>query len=214
MTLLPPSILLQAYANGSFPMAIPSGQIIWPNPTKRGIIPLPSDTHWINKLPHGIRRDLRRFNWRITCNLSFQKVLLACANRPETWISPTIANSYLILHKLGFAHSVEVWLNDQLAGGLYGVHIGAAFFGESMFHSVSGASKVALVALIHSLAQSNFLLLDTQWLTPHLALFGAIEIPRRKYLQLLHSALSQHTHFPLHAIQNFIPNLNPLPSQT
>jgi leucyl/phenylalanyl-tRNA--protein transferase len=113
-----------------------------------------------------------------------------CARRPETWINDEIIESYTRLHQLGHAHSVEAWQNDELAGGLYGVVIGGAFFGESMFHHVRDASKIALLALAEHLRKQRFALLDTQWLTPHLQKFGAIEIPRHQYLHLLNAAVN------------------------
>lgn len=205
MNIIPSNILLRAYREGTFPMALENGSIAWFNPQRRGIIPLPANpAAWLADLPHGIRRDLRRRPWRLTTDAAFPQVLQGCANRKETWIDPIIARSYLHLHKLGHAHSLEVWLDDHLTGGLYGVHIGAAFFGESMFHLISGASKVALVALIGGLASSQFQLLDTQWLTPHLALFGAIEIPRAHYLALLGQATNLQLPFPSQAICSFL----------
>ena len=120
---------------------------------------------------------------------AFEQVIRACSNRRDTWIDETIVQSYLALHRAGHAHSLEIWRDGKLAGGLYGVQIGGAFFGESMFHHVSGACKVALVCLVGRLKKRGFQLLDTQWTTPHLAQFGAITIPRRNYLQLLQIAL-------------------------
>ncbi len=127
-------------------------------------------------------------------NTSFEQVVRACSNRRETWIDETIIQSYLGLNRAGHAHSLEVWREGMLAGGLYGVQIGGAFFGESMFHHVPGASKVALIVLATRLKTAGFQLLDTQWTTPHLAQFGAISIPRREYLQRLQSAIRTNPH--------------------
>lgn len=189
---LPVNLLLSAYSAGYFPMGMPDGTIGWLSPDPRGIIPLKTPLH----LPHGIRRDLKKRNWQIRCNTAFENVIKGCASRPETWINHVIISSYLDLHRSDFAHSVEVWLDNQLVGGLYGVHLGAAFFGESMFSKVSGASKVALVWLIENLAAAGFQLLDTQWLTDHLRLFGGMEVPRAEYLSLLKLALQRHVKFP------------------
>jgi leucyl/phenylalanyl-tRNA--protein transferase len=127
---------------------------------------------------------------------AFAEVMLACAEREETWIDGTIFRSYVALHQAGHAHSVEVWRDGQLAGGLYGVRIGAAFFGESMFHRVTDASKVALCHLIAMLKAGGFRLLDTQWVTPHLARFGAVEIPRPVYLRMLTAAVATPAKWP------------------
>ena len=183
--IIPPKILLELYGQGLFPMAGPDGlQLFSPDP--RGIIPI-DGFH----IPHGTRRTLRARAWEVRLDSAFDQVLLACAEREETWIDETIFHSYYELHRLGQAHSVEVWLDGMLAGGLYGVRLGAAFFGESMFHRVTGASKVALCHLVKMLRQGGFLLLDTQWVTPHLATFGAIEIPRAAYQKLLADAVGR-----------------------
>ena len=126
---------------------------------------------------------------------AFADVMKGCAERDETWIDDTVMASYCELHRRGFAHSVEAWLEDELAGGLYGVSIGGAFFGESMFHRRTDASKVSLVALVEHLRERRFTLLDTQWTTPHLETFGAIEIPKRVYMRRLHDALATKTTF-------------------
>jgi leucyl/phenylalanyl-tRNA--protein transferase len=191
MELIPPIMLLDAYARGLFPMALEDGEIGWFSPEQRGILPLEKRS-W----PHGVRRDLRRADWEIRVDTSFAVVVEACAAREETWIDGIIFRSYLALHELGRAHSVEVWLDGKLAGGLYGVHLGAAFFGESMFHRVSGASKVALVVLLETLRGAGFQLLDTQWVTPHLRQFGAREILRLEYRDRLRRALQKELPFP------------------
>jgi leucyl/phenylalanyl-tRNA--protein transferase len=132
---------------------------------------------------------VRKKSFEIRINTSFSEVMRECARRRETWINGEIIESYTRLHQLGHAHSVEAWQNGELAGGLYGLAIGGAFFGESMFHHVRDASKVALLALTDRLRERRFKLLDTQWVTPHLEQFGAIEIPRPEYLHLLNSAV-------------------------
>jgi leucyl/phenylalanyl-tRNA---protein transferase len=177
-------ILLQGYRLGVFPMAMEDGSIEWFSPTRRGIIPLEEF-----RLPHTARKAWKRGLFEIRIDYAFAEVIRACARRAETWINDEIVVSYDQLHRLGHAHSVEAWQNGKLAGGLYGVAVGGAFFGESMFHRVNDASKVALAALVERLKEHKFVLLDTQWLTPHLMQFGAIEIPRVKYLQLLERAL-------------------------
>jgi len=184
---LTPELLLPAYRRGYFPMALDPGERIgWFSPDPRAIIPLDDQFH----IPHGLRRRLKNNPFTITTNQRFEAVMRACAIRDEgTWMSEEIIASYTNLHQLGHAHSVEVYQGDELVGGLYGVHIGAAFFGESMFHRATDASKVALVWLVERLRERGFVLLDTQWLTPHLATFGTYEIPRTDYLRRLRSAL-------------------------
>ena len=163
------------------------GMIRWFAPDPRAIIPLDDRFH----IPHGLRRTLQKAPFEITFDRAFPAVMRECANRAEgTWISPQIYQSYCRLHQLGHAHSVEVWLAGELVGGLYGVAIGAAFFGESMFHRATDASKVALVALVERLRQRGFVLLDTQWQTPHLTQFGTREIPRVEYVQILTRAVT------------------------
>lgn len=163
------------------------GEIGWFSPDPRGVIPLDDRFH----IPHGVRRRLKQQQFTITFDTEFERVIRECARRKEgTWISEEIVVSYCRLHRLGFAHSVETRLQGQLVGGLYGVHLGGAFFGESMFHRVTDASKVALVALVERLRERGFVLLDTQWRTPHLAQFGTLEIPRREYLRQLKRAIS------------------------
>jgi len=181
-------LLLAAYCQGIFPMAInANGDIAWFSPDPRAIIPLDERFH----IPHGLQRVLKREQFRITFDSDFGTVIRSCAKaHGSTWISKEIIHSYSQLHKLGFAHSVEAWFDDKLAGGLYGVHIGGAFFGESMFHSVTDASKVALVALVERLRTQKFLLLDTQWTTPHLLQFGTYEIPKSEYMELLMKAIA------------------------
>jgi len=179
-TYLNPELLLHAYAQGVFPMAIKKDEIGWFSPDPRGILPLDSF-----HVPHGLARRLKNNPFEIRINTAFEHVMRGCAKREETWISKEILTSYCTLHQLGFAHSVEAWNNGKLVGGLYGVALGGAFFGESMFHTQTDASKVALHALITRLRGKGFGLLDTQWVTPHLATFGGISIARSKYLKLL-----------------------------
>ena len=177
-------LLLQGYRLGVFPMAMEDGTIEWFSPDPRAILPL--DTF---HLPHVLRRLLRRKIFEIKIDTDFSEVIEACAKREDTWINREIIESYIRLHELGHAHSVETWREGDLAGGLYGVAVGGAFFGESMFHRVTDASKIALVSLVEHLRARKFALLDTQWLTPHLQQFGGVEISRNHYLRLLHRAV-------------------------
>lgn len=183
--IIPPEKLLAAYAQGVFPMA-EDGEILWFSPQNRGLIPLDERFH----IPKNLRKTLRRKPFEIRRNGDFRQVVSACSQRTETWIDDTILESYANLHALGFAHSIETWQNDQLVGGLYGVSLGRAFFGESMFSKVTDASKVALVALVDWLRAQQFTLLDTQWMTQHLRQFGGFEVPRPVYLELLHEAIA------------------------
>lgn len=178
-------ILLQGYRLGVFPMAMEDSSIEWFSPDPRGILPL--DRFHV---PHGLARVLRKQPFEVRIDTAFSEVMEHCADRGETWINSEIIESYTRLHRLGHAHSVEAWQDGRLAGGLYGVALGGAFFGESMFHVVTDASKVALTALVDRLRANRFILLDMQWLTPHLAQFGGTEIPRRHYVHLLARALA------------------------
>lgn len=183
-------LLLAAYASGWFPMADERGQLSWYSPDPRGIIPL--DRFHV---PSRLGRALKRGRFRIGVNSAFEAVMRACAvaerdrDDPGTWISEEIIASYCALHQRGYAHSVEAWAESRLVGGLYGVAIGGAFFGESMFHHATDASKVALVALVDRLRDRGFALLDTQWTTGHLQQFGAVEVPRELYLRELDASL-------------------------
>jgi leucyl/phenylalanyl-tRNA---protein transferase len=179
-----PDFLLNAYAQGIFPMGTPEGDMAWFSPDPRGVLPL-EGFH----VPHGLERTLKKGLFEVRFNTAFGAVMQACAEREETWIDAEILASYGELHRLGFAYSVEAWHEGQLAGGLYGVALGGAFFGESMFHRETDASKVALHALVGRLKERGFTLLDLQWVTPHLATFGAVEIPRPEYLRRLRAAL-------------------------
>lgn len=199
---LTPELLLRAYALGVFPMAESrqAEELHWVDPELRGVLPL-DGIH----LPRKLYRKLKRNDFLITCNQAFAEVVRACAEpvekRPETWINPTIERLYGELHRMGFAQSIEVWLPQEgdrrLVGGLYGVSLGAAFFGESMFTRVTDASKVALFHLIIRLRRGGFLLLDTQFTTPHLRRFGAVDVPRDHYKGLLGRALREKATFPV-----------------
>ena len=187
---IPPQVLLRAYAAGIFPMAESRDDpaVYWIDPEMRGVMPLDAF-----HLPRSLRRTLRRGPFTVRCDTAFDRVIGACAEsargREETWINATIERAYGRLHQLGFVHSVETWLGDDLVGGLYGVSLGGAFFGESMFSRRTDASKVALAHLVARLRLGGFKLLDTQFVTEHLKRFGAIEIPAREYQRRLDAAL-------------------------
>lgn len=183
---LGPEKLLAAYVIGIFPMADDADEIRWLSPDPRAIIE--PDAF---KVSRSLRVATQRRVFEVTINRAFPEVIEACADRAEgTWISEEIHKAYCKLHRLGFAHSVESWRDGRLVGGLYGVAIGGAFFGESMFHRVSDASKVALVHLVERMRQRGFVLLDVQFMTEHLRQFGAVEIPRSEYERRLRQALS------------------------
>jgi len=182
--MIEPELLLQGYRLGVFPMAMADDTIEWFSPDPRAILPL-DKFH----VPHALRRTLKKEVFNVRVDQRFAEVIRACAKRKDTWINDEIIHSYERLHELGYAHSVETWSEGKLVSGLYGVAIGGAFFGESMFHRVTDASKVALVALVQRLRARKFVLLDTQWLTPHLAQFGVNEISRSHYLRLLGRAI-------------------------
>jgi leucyl/phenylalanyl-tRNA--protein transferase len=186
------ALLIRAYSAGVFPMALDDGQIGWFSPDPRGILPLETF-----RVPSRLARVIRQERFEITVDREFAAVMRNCAERPDegTWISDEILASYIALHERGLAHSVETWQAGKLVGGLYGVHLGGAFFGESMFHRVTDASKVALAALVERLQARGFTLLDIQWVTPHLSRFGAVEVPRREYLQRLQEALRRDCSF-------------------
>ena len=196
MTRLTPQLLLGAYASGIFPMAESrhDRDLFWIDPEVRGILPL-KRFH----IPRSLRKTLRRDLFEVRCDTAFAQVIRACAesttSRPETWINPEIERLYSALHDMGFAHSVECWQGGRLLGGLYGVALGGAFFGESMFSRVRDASKVALCHLVARLRRDNYVLLDTQFVTDHLKRFGAIEIPRRHYRNRLTKALQRDARF-------------------
>jgi leucyl/phenylalanyl-tRNA--protein transferase len=187
---IPPEVLLQGYRLGVFPMAMDDGAIEWFSPDPRGVIPLDAF-----HVPHALERVLRRGIFEVRINTAFEQVMRRCGERDDTWINDEIIQSYTALHRLGCAHSVETWQDGRIAGGLYGVSIGGAFFGESMFHNVTDASKVALCALVDRMRARRFTLLDTQWLTPHLRRFGGLEISRREYMYLLTRAVALRRSF-------------------
>jgi leucyl/phenylalanyl-tRNA--protein transferase len=189
--MIPAPLLLHAYRNAIFPMAMEDGEIGWFSPDPRAIIPLDDGFH----LPHGLRRTLRKGLFEIRIDVNFEEVMRRCGQRDETWINEEIIASYVNLHECGHAHSVEAWQGGRLVGGLYGVAMGGAFFGESMFHEVTDASKVALHALVVRMRERGFRLLDTQWLTPHLRTMGAIEIPRDDYQRRLRDCVDDACRF-------------------
>lgn len=197
MIRLTPGILLQAYAAGIFPMAEAADdpELFWVDPKRRGILPLDAF-----HVPRRLRRVLRRGRIAVRCDTAFEAVMRSCAEasetRPTTWINDEIVQLYGALFARGAAHSVECFLDGELVGGLYGVSLGAAFFGESMFSRVTDASKIALVHLVARLRLGGYRLLDTQFVTPHLAQFGCIEISRARYHRLLAEALRQRAVFP------------------
>lgn len=162
-----------------------AGEIQWFSPALRGLIPLDGRFH----IPHGLKRSLRRQPFQVKWDSAFREVMLACAERDETWIDAVILESYCALHAAGFAHSVECWDDEGLQGGLYGVELPGVFCGESMFSRKTDASKIALVALVEHLRTRAFHLLDTQWLTPHLRQFGGYELTRHQYHAALQDAL-------------------------
>ena len=195
---LTPEILLRAYAEGLFPMAEKRDDptLYWVSPDQRGILPL-DQFH----VPHRLARTVRSGHFTVTSDQAFTAVMQACAapapGREESWINDEILRLYTALHAGGHAHSIECWRGDKLVGGLYGVRLGGAFFGESMFSRARDASQVALVHLVDILQRGGFTLLDTQFITAHLAQFGAVEIPRAQYLALLNQALNREAVWPL-----------------
>jgi len=196
---LTPELLLNAYAVGIFPMAESrtDPELYWVDPEQRGILPL--DGFHIS---HSLRRALRRQPFDIRIDTAFAATVAACAEptpeRPESWINPEIEQLYAALFERGHAHSVESWHNGQLVGGLYGVSLGGAFFGESMFSRATNASKIALCHLVARLKAGGYQLLDTQFVTSHLARFGATEITRHEYRRRLGAALRVPANFPRH----------------
>jgi leucyl/phenylalanyl-tRNA---protein transferase len=191
-------MLLSAYAQGLFPMAERRDDptLYWVSPDQRGVIPLDSF-----HVPHRLARTARSGRFTVTSDTAFARVMQECAasrpGREESWINAEILRLYGALAASGHAHSVECWRDGKLVGGLYGVMLGGAFFGESMFSNETDASKVALVALVEMLKRGGFTLLDTQFLTPHLARFGAREIPRAEYLLLLEDAIRRNAAWPI-----------------
>jgi leucyl/phenylalanyl-tRNA--protein transferase len=189
---LTPDLLVQGYRSGYFPMADPSdGRIGWFSPDPRAIIPLDG-----LRVSRSLRRTVRRRTFELASDRDFEGVIRACAARPETWISEEIVAAYVRLSGLGLAHTVETRRDGMLVGGLYGVALGGAFFGESMFSAVEDASKVALVELVRRLRAGGFTLLDTQFMTGHLRGLGAVEVPRARYLELLEDAIAADARWP------------------
>ena len=185
-------LLLHAYSVGVFPMSDhrDDDDIFWVDPKRRGILPL--DRFHLSR---SLAKRIRRGSFTITVNRDFDAVVAGCADRPETWINGEIHDRYLELHAMGHAHSLEIWQQDALVGGVYGVSLGAAFFGESMFSRRTDASKVALAYLVDRLRLGGFLLCDTQFLTAHLASLGAEEISRAAYHQRLQQAIHRNADF-------------------
>jgi leucyl/phenylalanyl-tRNA--protein transferase len=196
MTTITPQILLKAYAAGVFPMAesAEDNALYWVEPEFRGIIPFESF-----HVPRSLRKTIRQQRFEVTVDRAFAAVIAGCAEktteRPSTWINARITALYTQLHKMGFCHSVEAWCQGKLAGGLYGVRIGAAFFGESMFSRERDASKVALVHLVARLKKGGFRLLDAQFINDHLRQFGAVEVSRNSYQRLLDLAIAEEADF-------------------
>jgi leucyl/phenylalanyl-tRNA--protein transferase len=193
---LDPRTLLNAYAQGLFPMANRQGRIQWYTAEPRGVIPL-NKFHVSGTLRTLVRKSPAEGGFEIRFNHDFETTMRACQELREdgTWINEPLIEAYVRLHELGQAHSVEAWIDGKLAGGLYGVSLGGAFFGESMFHRVRDASKVALVHLVDRLKQRGFELLDTQATTPHLRTFGCVDISAKQYLELLKSAIETECKF-------------------
>jgi leucyl/phenylalanyl-tRNA--protein transferase len=192
---LNPEVVLAAYTHGAFPMTDPDGITRWYTADPRGVLPL-EQFH----CPRTLRQIVRQHRFDVRINTNFEATMRACmtVTRPDadgSWISDDLIGVYTTLHRGGFAHSVEAYERDELVGGLYGVSIGGAFFGESMFHRAANASKVCLVHLVQRLIDRNFALLDTQMVTSHMRQFGTIEIPVRDYMMRLEQALRQSCNF-------------------
>lgn len=194
MKIIPSELLLRGYRQGIFPMASSrfSKEVEWYTAPERGIIPI-GGFH----VSKNLARLIRQGKYKVKVNTRFREVVKGCADRPVTWINDLIINSYDILHQMGFAHSVEIYKNGKLAGGLYGVHVGAAFFGESMFHYEPDADKAALYYCHQILQENKFLLWDTQFYTEHLGRFGCIEIDGHEYEKRLQKALKKEREFKL-----------------
>lgn len=201
--ILTPDLLLQAYRVGVFPMSEgrDDPEVFWVDPRMRGVIPLDGF-----RISRSLARTMRRGHFTVTIDTAFEEVVQGCADREETWINDTIFALYRALFQRGDAHSVEVWQDGALVGGVYGVTVGAAFFGESMFSRATDASKVALAYLVDILRRGGFTLFDTQFITPHLASLGAVEIPRDAYRQRLAKAIAVPAIFagPVPTVQGVI----------
>ena len=187
---LTPELLQRAYSSGMFPMPGPLGIIQWFQPDPRAILPL--DAFHASR---SLRRKLKQNDFSVSYDQDFTRVMRGCASRKPTWINAEFIRVYGELHRMGMAHSVEVWRDGRLAGGTYGVHLGGAFFAESKFHTVTDASKVALAKLVERLQERGFALLEVQFLTPHLRQFGVIEIPHQEYMWRLAAALKMEREF-------------------
>jgi len=202
---LTPDLLIRAYSVGLFPMAESHDDptLYWIDPEWRGVLPL-DGFH----VPRSLRKAVRKGTFKVHVNKAFPDVIRACAeptaNRDDTWINDNILDAYCALHKMGCAHSIEAWLDGRLVGGLYGVSLGQAFFGESMFSRATNASKVALVHLVALLRQGGYTLLDTQFVNDHLKQFGVVEIPRERYRSDLARALAGRASLPFEADPEFI----------
>lgn len=195
MDKLTPDMLLQAYQAGIFPMGDEATNAIgWFAPDPRGILPLDAF-----HVPDNLAKLVRRNPFEVVSDRDFEATIRACADRDRTWITSPVIDAYTKLHTMGYAHSVECWQDDELAGGLYGVAMGGAFFGESMFYRVSNASKVALVHLVRQLRAGGYTLLDVQYANPHLEQFGVMEISQDEYERRLHHALRTETTWWPHA---------------
>lgn len=192
---LTPDLLLYAYSQGIFPMGHEDGEIYWYDPDPRAIIPLDENFH----VPRSLARRIRQGGFTVRVDSAFRQVIIACAqpapDRPTTWITEPIIDIYCELQRLGYAHSVETWIEGELVGGLYGVALNGLFAGESMFSRAADSSKIALVYLVEQLRRGGFVLLDTQFMTDHLRRFGTIEISRAEYQQRLRMALITHARF-------------------
>lgn len=184
MDVISPETLINAYAQGVFPMA-EEGEILWFRPEMRGLIPLDSRFH----ISKSLRRSLNKSPFEIRINTAFREVMMGCSERESTWIDSVILDSYSALHELNCALSIECWDSDGLQGGIYGVHLGTAFFGESMFSRKTNASKIAMVHLVQYLRHNGYTLFDTQWVTEHLKSFGGYEVSREVYNHLLEEAV-------------------------
>jgi len=216
MTVLTPTLVLRAYAMGVFPMAEShdADTVYWVDPNMRGVLPL-EDFH----VPRRLKRTLRQDRFEVHCDTDFEGVMDGCAaatdNRPETWINAEVRGLFRALYNMGVVHTVECWQGGALAGGLYGLHLGGVFFGESMFTRVRDASKVALVHLAARMVHGGFTLLDTQFITDHLSRFGAVEIPRDDYRDLLDEAIAVRAAFPRElpgsALAAFLDRAQPAP---
>lgn len=192
---LTPELLLYTYSQGIFPMGHDDGEIYWYDPDPRAIIPLDDRFH----VPRSLARRIRQGGFAVRVDTAFRAVITACAepdqNREQTWITSAILDVYCELHELGYAHSVETWIDGELVGGLYGVAIGGLFAGESMFSHATDSSKIALVHLVERLRAGGFTLLDTQFMTEHLRRFGTVEIPRTEYQLRLKQAVKKYSTF-------------------